>query len=171
MVDLGLAAVELDDQQRLDVERIAGMDEVLGRVIAGRSIISMPPGMMPAAMTSATQSPAPSTVGKPISTARAAGGLRQDAHGHLGDDAEQALGADHHAEQIVALGIEMLAAEAHDLAVDQHHLDAEHVVGGEAVFQAMHAAGILGDVAADGAGDLARRIGRVVEAERPARRW
>ena len=32
MVDLGARAVELDDQQRLDVERIAGMDEVLGRV-------------------------------------------------------------------------------------------------------------------------------------------
>ena len=32
MVDFGARAVELDDQQRLDVERIAGMDEVLGRL-------------------------------------------------------------------------------------------------------------------------------------------
>ena len=32
VVDLGLRAVELDDQQRLDVERIAGMDELLDRV-------------------------------------------------------------------------------------------------------------------------------------------
>ncbi len=32
MIDLGLRAVELDDQQRLDVERIAGMDEFLDRV-------------------------------------------------------------------------------------------------------------------------------------------
>ena len=32
MVDLGLRPVELDDQQRLDVERIAGMDELLGRM-------------------------------------------------------------------------------------------------------------------------------------------
>ena len=30
VIDFGLAAVELDDQQRLDVERIAGMDEGLG---------------------------------------------------------------------------------------------------------------------------------------------
>ena len=32
VVDLGLRAVELDDQQRLDVERIAGMDELLDRM-------------------------------------------------------------------------------------------------------------------------------------------
>ena len=30
MIDLVARAVELDDQQRLDVERIAGMDEFLG---------------------------------------------------------------------------------------------------------------------------------------------
>jgi hypothetical protein len=48
VVDLGRRAVEFDDQQRLDIERIAGMDEVLGRVDRRRSIISMPPGMMPA---------------------------------------------------------------------------------------------------------------------------
>ena len=32
MIDLGRRPVELDDQQRLDVERIAGMDEFLDRV-------------------------------------------------------------------------------------------------------------------------------------------
>jgi hypothetical protein len=58
----------------------------------------------------------------------------------------------------------MLAADAQDLAVDQHQFDAEHVVGGQAVFEAVHAAGILRDVAADRAGDLRGRIGRVVEA-------
>ena len=30
MIDFGARAVEFDDQQRLDVERITGMDEVLG---------------------------------------------------------------------------------------------------------------------------------------------
>jgi hypothetical protein len=35
MIDLGLAAVELDDQQRLGVERIAGMDEFFGRMDRG----------------------------------------------------------------------------------------------------------------------------------------
>ena len=42
--------------------------------------------------------------------------FRQDADRDLGDDAEHAFGADHDAEQVVALRIEMLAAEAHDLA-------------------------------------------------------
>ena len=32
VVDLGRRAVELDDQQRLDVERVAGVHEVLGGV-------------------------------------------------------------------------------------------------------------------------------------------
>ena len=115
-------------------------------------------------MMSATHSPASSGRGKPTSTARAVSGFLQDAHRHLGDDAEQPFRAGHDAEQVVAVGIEMLAAEADDLAGHQHHLEAEHVVGGQAVFQAVHAAGILRDVAADGAGDLRGRIGRVIEA-------
>ena len=60
----------------------------------------------------------------------------------------------------------MLAAQADDLAVHQHQLDAQHVVGGQAVFQAMHAAGIFRHIAADGAGDLAGGIRRVIEARR-----
>ena len=32
MIDLGRRPIELDDQQRLDIERIAGMDEFLDRV-------------------------------------------------------------------------------------------------------------------------------------------
>ena len=52
-----------------------------------------------------------------------------------------------------------------DLALDRHQLDADDVVGGQAVLQAVHAAGILGDVPADRAGDLARGVGRVIEAE------
>ena len=42
-----------------------------------------------------------------------------------------------------------------NLAVDQYHLDAEHVVGREPIFKAMHPARILRDIAADRAGDLA----------------
>ena len=57
----------------------------------------------------------------------------------------------------------MLAAESHGLAVRRHDLEPEHVVRREPVFQTMHAARVLGDVAADRARDLARRIGRVVE--------
>ena len=42
----------------------------------------------------------------------------------------------------------------------------EHVVHREPVFQAVHAARVLGHVAADGAGDLAAGIGRVVKVVR-----
>ena len=90
--------------------------------------------------------------------------LLQDAHGDLGDDAEQPFGAGDDAHQVVAGILRRLAADAQDLAAHQHDLAAEHVVGGHAVFQAVHAAGIFRDIAADRAGDLRRRIGRVVEA-------
>ena len=41
---------------------------------------------------------------------------------------------------------------------------AEDVVGGDPVLEAVRAAGVHGDVAADGAGELARRIGGIEEA-------
>ena len=62
--------------------------------------------------------------------------------------------------------IEHRAADVHEVAVRQHGFDAKHVMDGEAVLQAVRAAGVLGDVAADRADDLARRVGRVVAAER-----
>ena len=68
------------------------------------------------------------------------------------------------AEEVVAGAVQVPAAEAHHLAVDHHHLDAQDIVGGEAVFQAVHAARVLRDVAADRAGDLAGGIGRVIHA-------
>jgi hypothetical protein len=43
--------------------------------MAGLSIISMPPGMMPAPMIAETHAPASSELGKPISTARAVSGF------------------------------------------------------------------------------------------------
>ena len=45
----------------------------------------------------------------------------------------------------------------------------KHVVHRQAVLEAVHAAGVFGDVAADRAGDLARRVGRVVQPMRGAR--
>ena len=89
--------------------------------------------------------------------------LLQDPHRDLGDDAEQAFRSGDDPHQVVARGLGGLAADPDDLARDQHDLAAEHVVGGHAVFQAMHAAGILRDIAADRAGDLRRRIGRIVK--------
>jgi len=51
-----------------------------------------------------------------------------------------------------------------DLAGGEHGFEAEDVVGRHAVFQAVGAAGVEGDVAADRADRLARWVGRVVQA-------
>ena len=68
------------------------------------------------------------------------------------------------AHQVGPGRIEPLAAEVNDLAVGQHELERRHVGDREAVLEAVGAAGVLGDVAADRADLLARRVGRVVEA-------
>ena len=93
-------------------------------------------------------------------------GPPQNPHGHARDDGERAFRSDDEPEQIGARRVDERAAEVHELAVGQHRLDAEHVMHGEAVLQAVRAAGVLGDVAADRADLLARRIRRVVVAER-----
>ena len=120
--------------------------------------------MMPAAMIEATQSPPWSTEGKPISTARAVSGFCRMRTVTSVTTPSRPSEPVIRPEQVVAVGVEMLAAEPDHVAVGQHHLQAEHVVGGEAVFQAVHAARVLGDVAADGAGDLRGGVGGVVEA-------
>ena len=67
-------------------------------------------------------------------------------------------------EQVEAGRVERLAAELDRLAGDGEAAHLEHVVQRQAVLQAVHAARVLGDVAADRAGDLAARVGRVVQA-------
>ena len=58
-------------------------------------------------------------------------------------------------EKIKSARIEMRTANVENLSVHCHHADTEQVVGGDAVFQAVRAAGVHGDVAGDGAGELA----------------
>ena len=60
----------------------------------------------------------------------------------------------------------MIAADLDDRAVDEHHLQAEHVVRRHPVFQTMRAAGIHADIAGDRAGELRGWIGRIKEAVR-----
>ena len=164
MIDLGARAVELDDQQRLDVERIAGVDEFLDRMDR-RPVHHLHAAGDDAGADDARDAFA-AVLGFVKADQRRARALRffQDAHGDFGDDAEQPFGAGDDAEEIVAAGIQVLAAEPQHLAGHQDQFAAEQVVGGHAVFEAMHAAGILRHIAADGAGDLRRRIGRVIEA-------
>ena len=115
-------------------------------------------------MTAATQPPALSAEGNPIE--KCAGGVRlaQDPYCDFGDDSEQALRAHEQTEQIVVSAVEILTPEPHDLPFGRDELDAQNVVRGESVLEAMHAARVLRDIATDRAGDLARRIRSVVEA-------
>jgi hypothetical protein len=54
---------------------------------------------------------------------------------NLGNDAEQPLRAGDDAKEIVATGVQVLAADAYDLAGHQHDLTAQHVVGGHPYFR------------------------------------
>ena len=121
---------------------------------------------MPAPMTAATAAPACADVVERRERDLRELRLGRELDGDLGDDREQALGAVDEREQVVAGAVERVAAELDDLAGDEHAAHAAHVVHGEAVLEAVHAARVLGDVAADRAGDLRRRIRRVVEAVR-----
>ena len=80
-----------------------------------------------------------------------------------GRDPQRPLGADEHAEQIRPL---VPHRQRDALAVRQHDVGREHVIDREAVLEAVRAARVLGDVAADRADLLRGRIGRVVEALR-----
>ena len=162
--DLRRGPVELDDQHRARAGRVArARRPPRPPRSSSASIISIAAGRIPAAITCETASPAASVVANAASSVRTVSGDAQDAHGDPHGDPERALGADERAEQV---GARVVARERHELAVRQHDVGREDVVDGEAVLQAVRAAGVLGDVAADRADLLARRVGRVEEAVR-----
>ncbi len=88
----------------------------------------------------------------------------QQFDGDFDDHAQHALGASHQREQVIAGRVQRLGAYGQQLAFHRHHFQHQDVVHRQAVFQAMHAAGIFRDIAAYRAGDLRRRIGRVIHA-------
>ena len=91
-------------------------------------------------------------------------GVRHELQGHLGDDAEGALRADHQVQEAVAgAGLADRLAKLEDAAVRQHHRHGQDIVPRDAVLHRAHAAGICRDVAADG-GRLLARVGRIQEA-------
>ena len=89
--------------------------------------------------------------------------LAQQPHRDRRRDADRSLRAHEKSGQVVAVGFGSLAAEVHDLAAGQHDLNSGDVVHGHAVHQRVRTAGVLRDVAADGAGLLAGGIGREVQ--------
>ena len=94
------------------------------------------------------------------------GRSRHEPQRDLERDAEQAFRSDEQARRDPARLLEAVAAEAHDGAVAEHDAHAEHVIGRHAVPEAVRAAGVERDVAANRADRLARGIRRVVQAVR-----
>ena len=85
-------------------------------------------------------------------------GANEEADGDLGDDCQGAFRADQQPHQIVAGAVVRGATDAHDLATgNQHCFQGEHVIGGDAVGEAVGAASVLRDVAANRAGRLTGR--------------
>ena len=81
---------------------------------------------------------------------------------HLGDDAERAFRSDEQVLHRVAGDVlHARAAEPRDPAVGQHDFERHHVVARDAVLQAAQPAGVLRDVAADGADAHRPGIGRI----------
>ena len=163
VIDLDLRAVELDDQQCLDIERIAGMDELLDGVDR-RAVHHLHAARYDAGPDDPGHAVA-RMLGSREAHQHGARAFRfpQDPHRHLGDDAEQPFRPGHDPHEIIAAAVQMLAADANDLAGHQDDLETQHIVAGDTVFEAMHAAGIFRHIAADRTGDLGGRVGRIVE--------
>ena len=89
---------------------------------------------------------------------------RQQPQGDRRGDAQGALAADKHPAQIEGRHFRLGAAQGRDRAVGEHHLHGQHMVAGDAVLEAMDAAGVFGNVAADRADLLAGGIGGVIKA-------
>ncbi|MNI40337.1 hypothetical protein D3C73_945560 [compost metagenome] len=89
--------------------------------------------------------------------------LGNQLHGHFGDHAQHAFGADEDRQQIQAWRIGRFGTQFNDVAIDRDSPHAQHVVHGQAVLQAVHAAGIFSHIATDGTGDLAGRVRRVIQ--------
>ena len=82
-------------------------------------------------------------------------GRRKQFQHRGGDDAERALGADEEVLEVVA-GVVLLelVEEVQHAAVGQHDFDPDHEIAGDAIGERVGAAGIGGEVAADGAAAL-----------------
>ncbi len=137
----------------------------LAATIARRSIISIAAGTMPEAMIAETGAPASSVEGNVAKNVRVACGLRRIRSTTSVTMPSIPSLPDEDAQQVVARRVEDRAAEVHDRARPPRTTRAPSTwFDGEAVLQAVRAARVLGDVAADRADALRGRVGRVVVA-------
>ena len=83
--------------------------------------------------------------------------------GDLGGHGQHAFAAHQHGQQVVAGGVQRIAAKFNGLAFNREALDLEHVVHRQPVLEAVHTARVFGHIAANGAGDLAGGVGGVIQ--------
>ena len=121
---------------------------------------------MPRAVISTTVSVASSTVSKIASRVFDRFGQARKFHRDFRHEAERAFGADEKPGEIVAGRIERGAAQMRTSSpARQHDFERQHMIRRHAVSERVRPAGIFGDVAADRARLLARRIGREMQPE------
>ena len=90
-------------------------------------------------------------------------------HGDFGGDRQHAFAADDERQQVEARAVERIATELDRVTLRGKTAHPQYVMQCEAVLEAMHTTRVLGHIAADGAGDLARWIRGVVQIERRRR--
>jgi hypothetical protein len=164
--DIGLHAIGVDDEDAFGATRIAGLVIVFDR-FCGAAVHELHGGRHHAVGDDGGNAFAGRHHGGKGRHERARyRRLAQDLHHNFDNHAQQAFAAGDQAQQVEPALRAGLAAHGDDLAPRKHQRHAEQVVGGEAIFEAMQAAAVFRDIAADGAGDLAGRIGGVIEALR-----
>jgi hypothetical protein len=161
VLDLRCRPVELDDQDGAAAVRIVRPDSGLGRLDRHRIHHLDRRGQDPG--RDHTRDGAARLVGVPEAGKERHDDLRcaEDPQRQLRRDPERPLRADEGAEQV---GTGVPDRQLDELSVRQDDLGGEDVIDGEAVLEAVGAARVLGDVAADRADLLRRGVGRVVEA-------
>src|SRR5262249_47403991 len=113
MIDLCARTVDLDDQQRVDVEGVAGVDELLS-CVNRRAIHHLHAGGNDASADDLAHA-LPGILGRGKADEYRARAIRllEDANDDLGNDAEQTLRTGDDAEKIKAARLERLAAHEH----------------------------------------------------------
>ena len=138
-------AIDLDQQRRLDVHRQDARGHVvecpqhrLVDELAGHEPGYLEHHALGARAALLEQREARNHYGQPL-------GHGQQPHERRGDDGERAFAAGHERAQVDGVGV----LEPRDRPVAEDDLDPEHVVGRDAVAEAVQAAGVRADVAAD----------------------
>ena len=90
-------------------------------------------------------------------------GLGHQLHSHFQRDGQHAFAAYQHTQQVVPRGIERVATQSNGLTCDGKSPHFQHVMQRQAVLEAVHTARVFGHIAANGAGNLAGRVGGIVQ--------